>query len=389
MNKKFFPANFLFMNMVILGSILSLSSNHWLVMWMGLELNLMGILPLMNIKGKHFEIDSSMKYFIIQSFSSSLLMISSIILYFYSSSWYSMFHNPFPSTILIVSLLIKLGGAPFHLWLPNITKQMSWMMLFLILTWQKLAPLFMLSFINFNQNIILLSATLSALLGSIQAINQTSIQLIMSYSSISHLGWMLSISMINNMVMMLYLLIYSITSLPLFMYFNMKSGYKIFNLTQHNQNMNMDFLIFIPLIMSLGGFPPFIGFLSKIIILIMFINMNFIIIPMILFVSTLISLYFYLNLSMMMFIKSFLFLKLYPLSYGFYFFLSFNIISIFIFLPIITIKYAMNIFNKSQSHWNIMLHFWNLIWLTWHIIKTNDSNSISTTSIFIKWWSIM
>nr|YP_010610617.1 NADH dehydrogenase subunit 2 [Opisthoteuthis californiana]WAP91385.1 NADH dehydrogenase subunit 2 [Opisthoteuthis californiana] len=346
MNKKFFPANFLFMNMIILGPIFSLSSNHWLVMWMGLELNLMGILPLMNIGGKHFEIDSSMKYFIIQSFSSSLLMISSIILYFYSSSWYSMFYTPFPSMILITSLLIKLGGAPFHLWLPNITKQMNWMMLFMILSWQKLAPLFMLSFINFNQNIILLSAILSALFGSIQAINQTSIQLIMTYSSISHLGWMLAICMINNMIMMLYLLIYSLTILPLFLYFSMKSGYKIFNLTQHNQNMNMDFLIFIPLIMSLGGFPPFIGFLSKIIILISFINMNFIIIPMILFISTLISLYFYLNMSMMMFIKSFSFIKLYPLSHNLYFFLSFNIISIFTFIPFI-ILYAMNIFNKS------------------------------------------
>nr|WAP91528.1 NADH dehydrogenase subunit 2 [Opisthoteuthis sp.] len=389
MNTKFFPANFLFMTMMILGSILSLSSNHWLVMWMGLELNLMGILPLMNIKGKHFEIDSSMKYFIIQSFSSSLLMIASILLYFFSSSWYSMFYSPLPSMILIISLLIKLGSAPFHLWLPNITKQMSWMMLFLILSWQKLAPLFMLSFINFNQNIILLSAIMSAFLGSIQAINQTSIQLIMTYSSISHLGWMLSITMINNTIMLLYLLIYSIIIFPLFLYFNMKSGYKIFNLTQHNQNMNMDFLIFIPLILSLGGFPPFIGFFSKIIILIMFINMNFIIIPMFLFMSTLISLYFYLNLSMMMLIKSFSFLKLYPLSYNFYFLLSLNIISIFIFIPIIIIKYAMNILNKSQSHWNIMLHFWNLISPTWNIIKVNNSNSISTTSIFIKWRSTM
>nr|YP_010610695.1 NADH dehydrogenase subunit 2 [Luteuthis dentatus]WAP91476.1 NADH dehydrogenase subunit 2 [Luteuthis dentatus]WAP91502.1 NADH dehydrogenase subunit 2 [Luteuthis dentatus] len=344
MNNKFFPANFLFMNMLILGSILSLSSSHWLVMWMGLELNLMGILPLMNIKGKSFEIDSSMKYFIIQSFSSSLLMISTIILYFFSSSWYSMFNNSFISSILILSLLIKLGSVPFHLWLPNITKQMSWMMLFLILSWQKLAPLFMLSFINFNHNIILFSSILSAIFGSIQAINQTSIQLIMTYSSISHLGWMLATIMINNMIMFMYLFIYSIIILPLFYYFHSKSGYKIFNLTQYNKNMNMDFLMFIPLMMSLGGFPPFMGFMTKILILLILINMNFIIIPMILFISTLISLYFYLNLSMMMLIKSFFFLKLPSLSYNFNFIISMNIMSLFIFIPIIL--YAMNILNK-------------------------------------------
>nr|YP_010610643.1 NADH dehydrogenase subunit 2 [Cirrothauma murrayi]WAP91411.1 NADH dehydrogenase subunit 2 [Cirrothauma murrayi] len=344
MNNKFFPANFLFINMMILGSVLSLSSNHWLVMWMGLELNLMGILPLMNIKGKSFEIESSMKYFIIQSLSSSLLIISSIMLYFISMSWYSMFNNSIFSSILMVSLLIKLGSVPFHLWLPSMTKQMSWLMLFLILTWQKLAPLFMLSFTNFNHDMVMLSAIFSSIMGSLQALNQTSMQLIMTYSSISHLGWMLAIVMINNMIMLIYLLIYIITILPLFHYFNYKSGYKTFNLTQHNKNMNKDFMIFIPMILSLGGLPPFIGFLSKLMILLTLISMKIIIMPTIMFFSSLISLYFYLNLSMMMFIKSFSFMKSYSLYPNMWMLVSISVMSLFVFIPMITM-YAMNILN--------------------------------------------
>nr|YP_010610656.1 NADH dehydrogenase subunit 2 [Cirroteuthis muelleri]WAP91424.1 NADH dehydrogenase subunit 2 [Cirroteuthis muelleri] len=385
MNNKFFPANFLFINMMIFGTILSLSSSHWLVMWMGLELNLMGILPLMNIKGKSFEIESSMKYFIIQSLSSSLLIISSMLLYFKSLSWYSVFNNSIFSSILIVSLLLKLGGVPFHLWLPSMTKQMSWMMLFLILTWQKLAPLFMLSFINFNQNMIMLSAIFSSILGSIQAMNQTSMQLIMTYSSISHLGWMLSIVMINNMMMALYLLIYTLTIAPLFHYFNYKSGYKTFNLTQHDKNAGKDHMIFIPLILSLSGMPPFIGFLSKIMILITLIKMKIIIMPMIMFLSTLISLYFYLNLSMMMLIKSFLFMKFNLLSTNVNLLISINILSLFIFIPIMVL-YAMNILNKPQSHWNIMFYFWDLIRITGNISKLNNSNSISTAWLSVKRW---
>nr|WAP91450.1 NADH dehydrogenase subunit 2 [Cirrothauma sp. LA-2022] len=345
MNNKFFPANFLFISMMILGTILSLSSSHWLVMWMGLELNLMGILPLMNIKGKSFEIESSMKYFIIQTLSSSLLIISSIMLYFNSMTWYSMFNNSIFSSIMMISLLFKLGSVPFHLWLPSMTKQMSWMTLFLILTWQKLAPLFMLSMINYNHNMIIFSAILSSVMGSIQAMNQTSMQMIMTYSSISHLGWMLSIIMINNLMMLLYLVIYIITILPLFHYFNCKSGYKTFNLTQHNKSMNKDFIIFIPLILSLGGMPPFIGFMSKIMILLTLINMNMIIMPMIMFFSTLFSLYFYLNLSMMMFIKSFSFMKLNPLHHSMNLLISMNIMSLFAFIPILSM-YAMNILNK-------------------------------------------
>nr|YP_010610669.1 NADH dehydrogenase subunit 2 [Cirrothauma magna]WAP91437.1 NADH dehydrogenase subunit 2 [Cirrothauma magna] len=346
MNNKFFPANFLFINMMILGTIMSLSSNHWLMMWMGLELNLMGILPLMNINGKSFEIESSMKYFIIQSLSSSMLIISSIMLYFNSTSWYSMFNNSIFSSTLMIALLIKLGSIPFHMWLPSMTKQMSWMMLFLILTWQKLAPLFMLSFMNYNYNMVLFSAILSCIMGSIQAMNQTSMQLIMTYSSISHLGWMLSIVMINNMMMLMYLLIYTITIMPLFHYFNYKSGYKTFNLTQQNKNMNKDFIIFIPLILSLGGLPPFIGFMSKVMVLLTLINMKIVIMPTIMFSSTLFSLYFYLNLSMMMFIKSFSFMKLNSRYPNFKLLISINVMSMFSFMPIL-IMYAMNIFNKS------------------------------------------
>nr|YP_010610630.1 NADH dehydrogenase subunit 2 [Cirroctopus glacialis]WAP91398.1 NADH dehydrogenase subunit 2 [Cirroctopus glacialis] len=342
MNNKFFPANFLFIILMIFGSILSLSSNHWLVMWMGLELNLMGILPLMNIKSKNFEIDSSMKYFIIQSMSSSLLMISSILLYFNSMSWFSMFNNSMPSLIMVVSMLIKLGSVPFHLWLPSISKQMSWIMLFLILSWQKLAPLFMLSFINFNYNIIFVSAILSALMGSIQAINQTSLQLIMTYSSISHLGWMLTVSVINNSIMFLYFFVYSLIISPLFYHFNSKVGYKIFNITQINKNMSNDFFITMPLLLSLGGFPPFVGFLTKILILMSLINMNLYIMPILLFMSTLISLYFYLNLSMMSLIKSFSFLITYTPPFNFNLLISINLLMFFSFIPIII--YAMNIF---------------------------------------------
>nr|YP_010583782.1 NADH dehydrogenase subunit 2 [Octopus salutii]UXN83978.1 NADH dehydrogenase subunit 2 [Octopus salutii] len=345
MNNKFFPANFMFISMMILGTIMTLSSSHWLMMWMGLELNLMGILPLMNIKSKNFEIESSMKYFIIQSMSSSLFITSSIFMYISSISMYSMFNNSLFSSIMVISLLTKLGSAPFHFWLPSMCKQMSWMILFLILTWQKLAPLFMLSFINFNYTIMISSAFLSSILGSIQAINQSSLQLIMVYSSISHLGWMLPISLINNSMMLIYLLIYSIIILPLFILFTMKSSFFTYSLSEQNNYMNHENIFIITLILSLGGIPPMLGFLSKLMILNMLLKMNMILLPLMLFIGTLISLYFYLNLMMMMMMKSYYMFKTNNMYMNMKSIMCFNMLGTIIFMPMMF--YAMNIFNKS------------------------------------------
>nr|AWX90485.1 NADH dehydrogenase subunit 2 [Octopus variabilis] len=345
MNNKFFPANFMFIMMMILGTMMSLSSTHWLMMWMGLELNLMGILPLMNIKSKNSEIESSMKYFIIQSMSSSLFMMSSIFMYLYSMSMYSMFNNSFFSTIMMIALLIKLGSAPFHFWLPSMCMQMSWMTLFLILTWQKLAPLFMLSFINFNYTIIIMSSFCSTILGSIQAINQSSLQLIMVYSSISHLGWILPSSMINNSLMFFYLFIYTIIILPLFTMFSTKSILYSYSLSEQNNFMNKENIIMITLILSLSGMPPMLGFLSKLMILYMLLKMNMILLPLILFVGTLISLYFYLNLMMILIMKSFHMFKINSMNKNMKSIMCFNMLGTIIFIPLI--MYAMIIFYKT------------------------------------------
>nr|YP_009239285.1 NADH dehydrogenase subunit 2 [Amphioctopus aegina]AMM04572.1 NADH dehydrogenase subunit 2 [Amphioctopus aegina]AOX13365.1 NADH dehydrogenase subunit 2 [Amphioctopus aegina] len=344
MNNKFFPANFMFIMMMTMGTIMSLSSSNWLMMWMGLELNLMGILPLMNIKFKNTEIEASVKYFIIQSMSSSLFIMSSIYNYMMSMSMFSMFNTSMLSSIMMISLLIKVGSAPFHLWLPSMCKNMSWLMLFMILTWQKVAPLFMLSFINHNYMIMISSAILSSIMGSIQAINQSNLQLIMIYSSISHLGWMLPISYINNSLMFMYLLIYSMIILPLFLWFSMKSVMFTYSLTQQNNNMNKENIFIMSLILSLAGIPPMLGFLSKLMILNILLKMNMIMLPLMLFIGTLISLYFYLNLTMTMTIKSFYLFKIYKMKINMKSILCLNLLGTTIFIPMM--MYAMNIFNK-------------------------------------------
>nr|ADU55141.1 NADH dehydrogenase subunit 2 [Dosidicus gigas] len=345
MNNKFFPSNFLFILIMIMGTLFSLSSSHWLTMWMGLEINLMGFLPLMNIKGKTLEAEASMKYFIIQSMSSSILIISSVLMYNNTLSWYSMFTDSTFSLMIILSLVLKLGGAPLHFWMPSIAKQMSWSILFMMLTWQKLAPLLMLSLVNSNLMVVMLISMASTIVGSIMALNQTNIQLIMTYSSISHLGWMLSMITVNSSLTMMYFFNYIMISMPLMNMLSMTLGNHLFMLTQQTKMNNM---IPISLILSLGGLPPLLGFMSKLIILISLIEMKLMMLAMFMFVGTLISLYFYLNMSLMLMIKSYKNLHSNTANKMYNPIISFNLLGSFIVYPIVImfIKYAMTIFYK-------------------------------------------
>nr|ADU55265.1 NADH dehydrogenase subunit 2 [Dosidicus gigas] len=345
MNNKFFPSNFLFILIMIMGTLFSLSSSHWLTMWMGLEINLMGFLPLMNIKGKTLEAEASMKYFIIQSMSSSILIISSVLMYNNTLSWYSMFTDSTFSLMIILSLVLKLGGAPLHFWMPSIAKQMSWSILFMMLTWQKLAPLLMLSLVNSNLMVVMLISMASTIVGSVMALNQTNIQLIMTYSSISHLGWMLSMITINSSLTMMYFFNYLMISMPLMNMLSMTLGNHLFMLTQQTKMNNM---IPISLILSLGGLPPLLGFMSKLIILISLIEMKLMMLAMFMFVGTLISLYFYLNMSLMLMIKSYKNLHSNTANKMYNPIISFNLLGSFIVYPIVImfIKYAMTIFYK-------------------------------------------
>nr|YP_009826323.1 NADH dehydrogenase subunit 2 [Argonauta nodosus]QCI56221.1 NADH dehydrogenase subunit 2 [Argonauta nodosus] len=345
MNNKFFPSNFMMIMMMFMGSIMTMSSSHWMMMWMGLELNLMGILPLMNIKSKNLEIESSMKYFIIQSLSSSLFFLSSMFMFLYSLNMYIMLSNSTFSSIMMVSLLIKVGSVPFHFWLPSMCKFLSWSILYFILTWQKLAPLYMLSLINSNFYIMIVSSISSSIIGSIQAINQTNLQMIMTYSSISHLGWMIPAASINNSMMMFYLFMYSIIIIPLFNFFSSFSTNFLYSLSEQTYMNNNQNILISALLLSLGGLPPSLGFISKLMIINMMVYMNMILLPLILFLGTIISLYFYLNMTMMILIKSYSIFLSPIMKIKMKLFLVMNMMGSLIFIPMLI--YAMNIFYKS------------------------------------------
>nr|YP_010701996.1 NADH dehydrogenase subunit 2 [Brachytarsina amboinensis]WCL18784.1 NADH dehydrogenase subunit 2 [Brachytarsina amboinensis] len=115
----------------------------------------------------------------------------------------------FSNMMMISSLMMKLGSAPFHYWFIDVMENISWNNNLILMTWQKLAPLILISYMM--NKIIIIYIILSLMISTIKGINQTSIRKLMAYSSVNNLSWMLS-SMNNHKLMMIYFLIYSLMS---------------------------------------------------------------------------------------------------------------------------------------------------------------------------------
>nr|UQU69062.1 NADH dehydrogenase subunit 2 [Megabeleses sp.] len=335
-NKNNFNKNFLmkilFMIMLILSTFITINSSSWFNAWMGMEMNLMFFLPLMINNFKKMKISNSMMiYFIIQAGSSSMLFMMIIL-----TKILSMNKMYIIISIIQLSLLMKLGASPFHWWIPKMIKNLNWMNCFILLTWQKIAPLFLLMIDN-NSMIIYISALMSTICGAIFGMNQTMIKMLISYSSINHLGWMLISLMINMKILLLYFYIYSLINLKICILMNNLKMLYMNQLFNNNQNL-INKIIMISVFLSLAGIPPFLGFLPKLITLMMMMKNNLLVETTIFIFMSVISLSFYINpiTSMLILLKSnnkWNFNNLHVMKYNYSFLFFYMMINLIIIMP--------------------------------------------------------
>nr|YP_009111462.1 NADH dehydrogenase subunit 2 [Epacanthaclisis banksi]AHB14378.1 NADH dehydrogenase subunit 2 [Epacanthaclisis banksi] len=285
--------NFMFLMILMLGSIISISSNSWLGAWMGLEINLLSFIPLLTNLKNLTSTESSLKYFIVQALASTTLLFVVLLLSFNQN--FPLEYNSYLNIILNSALLMKMGAAPFHSWFPEVMEGLSWTMSFILMTWQKIAPMILISYCLFHQFIFFV-IIISILIGSIGGFNQTNLRSLMAYSSINHLGWMLSSLFISMTFWLIYFLFYSILSLSIiYTFFQLNIFYFSQIFSSLNNSPIMKFSLFCNFL-SLGGLPPFTGFLPKWIIIQSLGMTNMALITMMV-ILTLITLFFYIRLT--------------------------------------------------------------------------------------------
>nr|AXS65851.1 NADH dehydrogenase subunit 2 [Cucujoidea sp. 16 KM-2017] len=286
----------LFFNSMIFGSLMAISSFSWFSMWMGLEINLLSIIPLMNSTKNLYPSEASIKYFITQAIASSIVLVAIItnlsVLEFISHDF-----NIYLDMIMNSGFLMKMGAAPFHFWFPEIMEGLDWNMSLIMLTWQKIAPMIIL-LNNLNINLFILTIIiLSTMISGVQGLNQISMRKILAYSSINHIGWMLSSMLFSSTIWIMYFLVYSIISINLVLIFKSLNIFFLKQLFNSLNHLKLLKFIFMLNFLSLGGLPPFLGFMPKWLTINFMIQNNLFLIAALLIVFTLLTLMFYLRAS--------------------------------------------------------------------------------------------
>nr|YP_009502691.1 NADH dehydrogenase subunit 2 [Culex gelidus]ARB02562.1 NADH dehydrogenase subunit 2 [Culex gelidus] len=296
-------SNNIFLIMLIFGSLITISANSWLGAWMGLEINLLSFIPLMNEGKKNLMTsESSLKYFLTQAFASSILLFAIILMMMsFNLNW--MNNNNFDELLIFPTLLLK-SGAAFHFWFPGVMEGLSWINGLILMTWQKIAPLMLISY-NINYNFFMIAIILSMIIGALGGLNQTSLRKLMAFSSINHLGWMLMAMMNNELLWLIYFIFYFFLSMSIVLLFN---NLKLFHFNQifnfSMMNSVIKFFLFLNLL-SLGGLPPFLGFLPKWLVIQNLVETNQLFLLFISVCLTLITLYYYLRMSYSIYMLNF------------------------------------------------------------------------------------
>lgn len=285
---------------IVLGTIIVLFSSHWLIIWIGFEINILAIIPILMKKFNPRAIEASTKYFLTQATASMLLILGIIINLLHSGHWtVSIIPNPIASTVITIALAIKLGLSPFHFWVPEVTQGVPLSSGIILLTWQKIAPLSVLYQISpsINPNLLVAIAATSVLVGGWGGLNQTQLRKILAYSSIAHMGWIAAIIVYNPTLIILNLAIYIIITLGTFILFMHSLSTTTLSLSHTWNKLPLIASLILALILSLGGLPPLSGFIPKWIIIQELTKNDIIVMPTFIAITALLNLYFYMRLT--------------------------------------------------------------------------------------------
>lgn len=288
---------------IVFGIIFSLSSSHWLGVWAGLEINIICFLPLIVGKKSNVEAEAAVSYFIFQRLGSCFLVAGRLFSFNVSFTW-EVDSSVEAIFIVTVGLLLKLGAAPFHWWVPGVIASLRWAICLILVTWQKVGPLLLLGRISSPAFVLIgITSACRALVGGVGGLNQTQVRALLAYSSIGHLAWIIIASVYSNQVVVVYLVLYIFINYRVFYSFWHLSSPRISSL---RRTINGPMVVAtIVRMLSLSGLPPFLGFIPKLIVFVVLIKYSAMWwIVRVLILGSLLSIYYYLSLCIAVFMSS-------------------------------------------------------------------------------------
>nr|ACY72093.1 NADH dehydrogenase subunit 2 [Hypsipetes amaurotis fugensis] len=259
-------AKLIFALSLVMGTTITISSNHWITAWAGLEINTLAILPLIAKSHHPRAIEAATKYFLTQSAASALVLFSSMTNAWHTGQWdITQLTHPVSCLILTSAISIKLGLVPFHFWFPEVLQGSPLTTGLLLSTVMKFPPITLLYMTapSLDPTLLISMAILSVALGGWMGLNQTQIRKILAFSSISHLGWMAAIISYDPKLTLLNFYLYSLMTAAVFLALNSIKTLKLSVLmTTWAKTPSLSAMLLLTLL-SLAGLPPLTGFLPK------------------------------------------------------------------------------------------------------------------------------
>nr|QVT11056.1 NADH dehydrogenase subunit 2 [Pachycrepoideus vindemmiae] len=245
----------MFFPIMLLSNLMMLISNSWFSMWMIMEINLISFICLIMFD-KMMKLENLMNYFLFQVLNSYMYFFFMILMNFISIDLNNLF--------IIILMLNKLGFPPFIQWYLKILLNMNWMNLFIMMTFQKIIPLIIInnsmimdySYIKMLIFLLLIYMFYSSIMG----MNQSNIKIILGYSSIIQMSWIIILMNFNESYSLNYYIIYFFIMMSVIYIFY---KYNMNNLILSMMNNTKFNYLFMFSIMSLASLPPFFGFLMK------------------------------------------------------------------------------------------------------------------------------
>nr|AZQ21166.1 NADH dehydrogenase subunit 2 [Tetrao urogallus aquitanicus] len=285
---------------LVMGSSITISSNHWILAWTGLEINTLAIIPLVSKSHHPRAIEATIKYFLTQSTASALILFSSLTNAWSTGQWdITQLSHPTSCLLLTMAVAIKLGLVPFHFWFPEVLQGSSMITALLLSTLMKLPPitLLLMSSQSLNPTLLTTLAILSALMGGWMGLNQTQTRKILAFSSISHLGWMIIIITYNPHLTLLTFALYTVMTTTVFLSLAQIKVLKLSTmLISWTKTPMLNATVMLTLL-SLAGLPPLTGFMPKWLIIQELTKQEMTPTATIIALLSLLSLFFYLRLA--------------------------------------------------------------------------------------------
>jgi len=324
-----------------LGMMVMISANHFLTIYMGLELLSLSLYAMVAMnRDSVASTEAAMKYFVLGALASGLLLYGMSMIYGATGTLeitgvaerlYGGGANKnlmvFGLVFLVAGLAFKLGVVPFHMWIPDVYHGAPTSVTLLISTAPKLAAFAIVMRLLVNglitmaqdwQAMFIILAVLSMAIGNLAAIAQTNLKRMLAYSAISHMGFML-LGITTGVVSgdaryalnayssaMFYVIAYVLMSLGSFgiILLMSRAGFEADKLDDFkglNKRSPWFAGIMLMFMFSMAGIPFFVGFFAKFSVLQAVVAAGYMWLALVAVLFSLIGAYYYLRVVKLMY----------------------------------------------------------------------------------------